>query len=160
MELRHLLSRDQQRQLALLSFFYERDYLATEEELAALTGVSASILQKDLAQIPQQHPELSLEKDDQGYHLRQVTPLSFNLIKARILNQSPSISLLRLLLFEECQSQTQAAAKLYLSSSTTHRYLEKLAQTLATWGITIEMRPLRLEGSEVHIRRLYTALYR
>ncbi|EOH88167.1 hypothetical protein UAS_00928 [Enterococcus asini ATCC 700915] len=160
MELRHLLSRDQQRQLALLSFFYERDYLATEEELAALTGVSSSILQKDLAQIPQQHPELSLEKDDQGYHLRQVTPLSFNLIKARILNQSPSISLLRLLLFEECQSQTQAAAKLYLSSSTTHRYLEKLAQTLAAWGITIEMRPLRLEGSEVHIRRLYTSLYR
>ena len=160
MELRHLLSRDQQRQLALLSFFYERDYLATERQLLDVTHVSSSILQKDLEQIPQHHSELFVMKDDQGYHLIQKTPLSFNFIKARILNQTPQISLLRLLLFEECQSQTQAATKLYLSSSSTHRYLENLAETLAAWSITIEFRPLRLEGSEVHIRRLYTALYR
>lgn len=160
MELRHLLSRDQQRQLALLSFFYERDDLATEGQLLEISQVSLSILQKDLEQIAIHHPELSVTKDDQGYHLIQKTPLSFNLIKSRILNQCPQISLLRLLLFEECQSQAQAAEKLYLSTSSTHRYLENLQDTLALWPITIKLRPLRLEGSEVHIRRLYTALYR
>lgn len=160
MELRHLLSRDQQRQLALLSFFYEDDFFATEAELLALTQVSLPVLQKDLEQLSQNYPELSVVKNEQGYQLLQRTPLSFNLIKSRLLSQSPHISLLRLLLYEKCQSQAQAAARLYLSSSTTHRYLEQLAQTLAAWEIRIEYRPLRVEGNEVKIRRLYTALYR
>lgn len=160
MELRHLLSRDQQRQLALLSFFYEGDFFATEADLLGLTQVTAGILQQDLAQLEQAYPELAVSKNEQGYRLIQHTPLSFNLIKARLLNQCPHISLLRLLLFENCPSQAQAAARLFLSSSTTHRYLEQLALTLAAWEIRIEYRPLRLEGNEVKIRRLYTALYR
>ncbi|MGX7131790.1 helix-turn-helix domain-containing protein [Enterococcus songbeiensis] len=160
MNLRNLLKKEDKRRLLLLEYLYFNKKDATNMDLLQVTKSSLPILREDIQQINQQIPELKIERVQSGYRLRHLPGFGLDSLYSRLIGQTTEMQLLHLLLQENCKVQTEAAERLFISTTSCNRLLKKLAEILAEKEVRIERNPLRLCGNEPFIRYLFTKYFK
>lgn len=159
MDFRTLLGTSNKRRLALVErLYYHRDGWSSNQLLSEL-NCSLPILLNDIELINEEYPSFQITKTQGLYRLMVDKKVNLGNLYANILNTSPEFQIIEELLYEECDSITILAKKLYLSSSNTQRYLKKLEQMFTQAGMELCYRPLRLEGNEGEIRNFYYRFY-
>jgi DNA-binding Lrp family transcriptional regulator len=159
MDFRTLLGTSNKRRLALVErLYYHRDGWSSNQLLSEL-NCSLPILLNDIELINEEYPSFQITKTQGLYRLMVDKKVNLGNLYANILNTSPEFQIIEELLYEECDSITILAKKLYLSTSNTQRYLKKLEQMFTQADMELCYRPLRLEGNEGEIRNFYYRFY-
>ncbi|SET71747.1 Mga helix-turn-helix domain-containing protein [Enterococcus malodoratus] len=159
MDFRSILGTSDTRRLALVEkLYYRSDGIASDELLSELE-CSLPILLNDIEWINERHVYYQIIKVKGLYRLEMNQKVSLGNVYAYILNQSPEFQIIEELLYEKCDSITTLSKKLYLSTSNTQRALKKIEKTLSEAGMTLNYRPLRIEGNESEIRTFYYRFY-
>jgi len=159
MDFRSVLDITNKRRLALLEKLYYRRGGWSSDQLMSELNCSLPILLHDIALINEGHPSFQIVKTKGLYYLDVDRRVSLGNLYANFLNICPEFQIIEELLYEECESITGLARKLYLSSSNTQRYLKKIEKALSAAGMELCYRPLRIEGNEGEIRHLYYRFY-
>ncbi|EOH91113.1 helix-turn-helix domain-containing protein [Enterococcus pallens] len=155
MDFRDILGTSNKRRLRLIELlYYQRDGLPSDQLLSELE-CSLPILLEDVRLINERTGYFHIDKYKGLYRLTMKDRVSIGNLYADTLISSQEFQIIEQLLYEECDSITSLAERLYLSVSNTQRYLKKVKYTLEKAGMELRYRPLRIEGKESVIRHFY-----
>ena len=159
MDFRSVLGITNKRRLALLEKLYYRREGWSSDQLMSELNCSLPILLNDIELINEGHPSFQIVKTKGLYYIVVDKKVSLGNLYADFLNSCPEFQIIEELLYEECESITGLAKKLYLSSSNTQRCLKKIEKALLDAGMELCYRPLRIEGNEGEVRDFYYHFY-
>lgn len=155
MDFRDILSTSNKRRLRLIELlYYKRDGLPSDQLLSELE-CSLPILLEDVRLINERTGYFHIDKFKGLYRLTMKDRVSIGNLYADTLIASQEFQIIEQLLYEECDSITSLAERLFLSVSNTQRYLKKVKYTLEKAGMELRYRPLRIAGKESVIRHFY-----
>lgn len=155
MDFRDILSTSNKRRLRLIELlYYMRDGLPSDQLLSELE-CSLPILLEDVRLINERTGYFHIDKYKGLYRLTMKDRVSIGNLYADTLISSQEFQIIEQLLYEECDSITALADRLFLSVSNTQRYLKKVKYTLEKAGMELRYRPLRIAGKESVIRHFY-----
>ncbi|WP_462225127.1 helix-turn-helix domain-containing protein [Alkalibacterium sp.] len=100
-----------------------------------------------------------LTSNPEGFLLVFPDNLSIDTFQYQLLQSTPSLKLLELLLIKDELTGLELENELFVSSASLSRMITRLKETLADYGLGLEHHPYRLTGDEFLIRRLYTSYY-
>ncbi|MDT2533200.1 helix-turn-helix domain-containing protein [Enterococcus raffinosus] len=143
------------RHLRLIELLYACRTGLSSDQLLEELECSLSVLLKDVKLINSQQDSFRVQKYKGLYQLKIKSHISINRLYADTIQHSPEFQIIEELLYEECENIIDLSKKLYLSPSKTQRNLKKIEGVLSETGITLQYRPLRLEGNESVIRHMY-----
>lgn len=155
MNFRDILGVSNLRHLRLIELLYACRTGLSSDQLLEELECSLSVLLKDVKLINSQQDAFRVQKYKGLYQLKIKSHISINRLYADTIQQSPEFQIIEELLYEECENIIDLSKKLYLSPSKTQRNLKKIEGVLSETGITLQYRPLRLEGNESVIRHMY-----
>lgn len=155
MNFRDILGVSNLRHLRLVELLYACRIGLSSDQLLEELECSLSVLLKDVKLINSQQDAFRIVKYKGLYQLQIKSHVSINRLYADTIQQSPEFQIIEELLYEECENIIDLSKKLFLSPSKTQRNLKKIESVLLKTGITLQYRPLRLEGNESVIRHMY-----
>lgn len=155
MDFRNILGVSNLRHLRLVELLYACRTGLSSDQLLEELECSLSVLLKDVKLINSQQDAFRLIKFKGLYQLNIKSHVSINRLYADTIQQSPEFQIIEELLYEKSENIIDLSKKLFLSPSKTQRNLKKIESVLQELGITLQYRPLRLEGKESVIRHMY-----
>lgn len=155
MNLRHLLKKDNQRQLLLIETLYYSQHPLSSEELADVTDCTIPALLNDIRSINTQSDYYKVVRENSVYRLDLKDNATIDVLYSTLLNNSMAFRILEAIFFEECFSLLELSQKIFCSLSTAQSAMKDLQEALGHWKLTIQRRPFRLTGNETAIRHLF-----
>lgn len=155
MNFREVLGTSSLRRLRFVELLYTSQMGLPSDQLLEELDCSLPILLKDVKLINDEQDSFHIEKFKGLYRVQVKPHVSINRLYAEVLQQSPEFQIIEELLYEKCSSISDLAEKLYLSASNTQRYLKKIETAFKKAEISLDYRPLRIEGKESIVRHFY-----
>lgn len=150
--MRELLSTKSLRQLELLEYLYDNDWL-TLDVICDKIGYSEKSIRSEIQYINQSSHYLLFETS-QKFGIRLLIPDNYSrtIIYSYVLSNSLEFKLLEIIFFVESFSNDMLAKKLFISNSTLRRMINNINKKLVKYNFSISTNSCKLIGSEAAIR--------
>lgn len=155
MNLRGLMKQETTRRLCLIEQLYYAKELLSSEQLMAALSCSLPALISDIRFLNEENLPIKIKKKKGLYSIEFDQFATIDIVYAYILRTSLEFQVIECLFFEKSRGIQLAADRLNCSFSNMQRYLKSIKHTLATWGISVHHRPLRVAGDEAILRQFY-----
>lgn len=150
-----LLSETEQNLLVLLEELTKHQDWIQDSSLSEILNLSAEELQDRLFKLEQLFPNLFIRSAKEGTQLQFEVRNSLD-PRIAIFEQSPTYSFLNQLFFKDSQSLDQICQDLMISCERVQEIIQHLNTKLPQhYGISIQLSPLVMEGTEEDIRAFY-----
>ena len=150
-----LLSETEQNLLTLLEELTKHQDWIQDSSLSENLNLSVKELQEHLLKLEQLFPNLLIRSAKEGTQLQFEVRNSLD-PRIAIFEQSPTYSFLNCLFFKEEQSLDQISQELMISCERVQEIIQHLNTKLPQhYGISIQLSPLVMEGTEENIRAFY-----
>ena len=150
-----LLSETEQNLLVLLEELTKHQDWIQDSSLSKILNLSAEELQEHLFKLEQLFPNLFIRSAKEGIQLQFEARNSLD-PRITIFEQSETYSFLNCLFFKEGQSLKQICQELVISCERVQEIIQHLNTKLPQhYGISIQLSPLVMEGTEENIRAFY-----
>ena len=150
-----LLSETEQNLLVLLEELTKHHDWIQDSSLSENLNLSVKELQEHLLKLEQLFPNLLIRSTKEGIQLQFEVRNSLD-PRIAIFEQSPTYSFLKQLFFKDSQSLDQICQDLMISCERVQEIIQHLNTKLPQhYGISIQLSPLVMEGTEENIRAFY-----
>lgn len=159
-----LLSKEGERQLALLKLIYKNSGIEIEELVFKLNLDRRSIY-KTIEQlkevIKRHHIPTVIDVSSRGNYTFHGDKIDYYKIRARVVDEEPIIELIKILLEQKSIDLIEFCASQFISESTLKRHLSKLNRLLVPLHIRLSTQKgkLYIKGAEAKIRYGLTSLF-
>ncbi len=159
MDFRKILTKQHQRDLKLLDYFYTNDFAVDEVLLQQRFSLSNNLLQKNFSRLSECCPGLNFSRSNGHYLMSRLDAIGYDGLCLTYLSKTSEVKLLRHLFLEDCQTQTDCADAVFISVSHANRILLKIQKMFSEYGVTLMNKPMRLAGNECFLRHFYTRFF-
>lgn len=159
MDFRSILTKQHQRDLKILDFFYRNEFIVDELRLQKKFALSTSLMHKNLSRLADCCPGLDFTRNNGNYQMSFTNTLGYDALCRVYLSKTKEVKLMQHLFLEDCQTQTDCADAVFLSVSHTNRILLKIQKMFSDHDIALLNKPMRLTGNERFIRHFYTQFF-
>src|SRR5699024_7856347 len=153
--MRHLLNQTENRQLLLAEILQDKGNWITLSELSKILNCSVRVLKDDLAHFKNNFTELAIETSNNGIRLNKEKNMGLKSFYQHTLHYSTAYNLLEIIIIEEYNSVVDLIERLYISSSTIYRLIDRINKDIKDKSFKIETNPCRIVGSERDIRYFF-----
>ncbi len=150
------------RLIKIYQHLVEHEDWITAQELAVLLNCSVKTVRKDIVELTSFLPENWLIETQRGKGVfLHRPPNQTNLAFEHLINETDKLhNLITFLIRNESGcSLSEVSQALYYSASTISKVLELLRKDLKKYYLKIDMRPIRINGEEFHLRQFYFDFY-
>ncbi|EJR89810.1 BglG family transcription antiterminator [Bacillus cereus] len=145
------------RQIQLLDIIASENRWFTTGELSRELDCSEKTVRKDVRMIISTLPEEWQIKSvkGRGIFLHKLDNVSTSMLHSLFIETTLSFQVLKNLFYEQVQTLSELADKLYIHPSSLYKVLIRVEEELALFKLEIKKRPLKIKGWEVQIRLFY-----
>lgn len=160
MNLRGLMKKETTRRLRLIEELYYAKDMLPSEYLMDILDCSLPVLISDIRFLNEEKLPLKIIKTKGLYSIEFDFHATIDVLYSYFLSSNLEFQVLQSLFFEKSRGIQPAADRLNCSFSNMQRYLTAVKNGVVYWDISVEHRPLRVNGDEAAIRHLYYLFFK
>lgn len=151
----------EKRKYQLVESLFDADEPLTIKTLSELTESSTRGIRNYLNEIHAQLKELGgqIISSTDGIELFLPRRVGIDLFRKNVFKQTIGFAFLETIFFDETLTNTEMEEKLFISSATLHRLVNKTQRAVRDYGLTLESNPFRLEGDERLVRYFFSMYF-
>lgn len=154
--MQRILSKNNRRQLALIELLEQQSEGQVIEDLAEYFNVTRQTITRDFEEINESFESVEIIDKKGIYRVRFHEGHNLQTLYKEVINNDKGFQIFEVIFYDENLSVENLAEKIGLSTSTVYKMIDRFREPLKEhFNVSMSTRPVRLSGSEYHIRSFY-----